>query len=155
MMTKSLKKILLVCLMALPASVFAQTNTPVPNTQPINRYELLDKNWCFVAMKCPDKIGSEGQYIHFFSELKLTATNGNNINYGTYVKTYKDMRDNPKETGTYTLTNDEVGNVIMTLKKSKTGATAKYMVPMVETNHLTLIRTDEAEKCNITYAIAP
>jgi hypothetical protein len=41
------------------------------------------------------------------------------------------------------------------LKKNKTGTTAKYMVPMVETSHLTLIRTDEAEKCNITYAIAP
>ena len=77
------------------------------------------------------------------------------INYGTYVKTYRDMRDNPKEFGTYTLTNDEAGNVIMTLKKNKTGATARYMVPMVETNHLTLIRTDEVEKCNITYAVAP
>lgn len=155
MIKKSLKKILMACLIALPVSVFAQTNTPPANTQPINRYELLDKTWCFVAMKCPDKIGSEGQYIHFLSTLKLTATNGNNINYGTYVKTYRDMRDNPKETGTYALTNDEVGNVVLTLKKNKTGATAKYMVPMVETNHLTLIRTDENEKCNVTYAVAP
>ncbi|MCW3122969.1 MAG: hypothetical protein JWQ38_2461, partial [Flavipsychrobacter sp.] len=40
-------------------------------------------------------------------------------------------------------------------KKHKTGATAKYMVPMVEANHLTLIRTDGEEKCNINYAIAP
>jgi hypothetical protein len=155
MMTNSLKKILLVCLMALPVSVFAQTNTPLPNTLPINRYDLLDKTWCFVGMKCPDKIGSEGDYIHFLSTLKLTATNGNNINYGTYVKVYKDMRDNPKETGTYSLTTDEVGNLVLTLKKNKTGTTAKYLVPMVETNHLTLIRTDEVEKCNITYAIAP
>ena len=145
----------MVCLLALPVSVFAQTNTPLPNTQPINRYDLLDKTWCFVAMKCPDKIGSEGQYIHFLSTLKMTATNSNNINYGTYVKTYKDMRDNPKEWGTYSLTTDEVGNLVLTLKKNKTGTTAKYMVPMVETNHLTLIRTDEVEKCNITYAIAP
>lgn len=155
MITKSLQKILLVCLMALPVSVFAQTNTPLPNTLPINRYDLLDKTWCFVAMKCPDKIGSEGEFIHFLSTLKMTATNNNNINYGTYVKTYKDMRDNPKETGTYSLTTDEVGNLILTLKKNKTGTTAKYMVPMVETNHLTLIRTDEVEKCNITYAVAP
>ena len=65
------------------------------------------------------------------------------------------MRDNPKETGSYSLTTDEVGNLVLTLKKNKTGTTAKYMVPMVETNHLTLIRTDDVEKCNITYAIAP
>jgi hypothetical protein len=65
------------------------------------------------------------------------------------------MRDNPKETGTYTITNDEVGNVILTLKKAKKGTVAKYLVPMVETHHLTLIRMDDAEKCNMTYAIAP
>ena len=48
-----------------------------------------------------------------------------------------------------------VGNVILTLKKSKKGTIAKYIVPMVEANHLTLIRLDETEKCNITFAIAP
>jgi glutaredoxin-related protein len=152
-----LKRILLVCLLALPAGVFAQHMPAFPpsNSQPINRYDLLDKTWFFVGMKCPDKIGAEAQYVHYFSSLKLTASNVNNINYGTYVKTYQDMRDNPLERGTYSLTNDEVGNVVLTLKKSKTGATARYMVPMVETSHLTLIRLDEGEKCNITYAIAP
>ncbi len=154
-MKNMLNKILLVCLVALPAGVFAQTNTVDPNTLPVNRYQLLDKTWDFVAMKCPDKVGAEDHYIHHFLTLKLTATNNNNINYGTYVKEYLDVRDNPKETGKYTLTTDEVGNLVLTLTKSKAGTTARYMVPMVETNHLTLIRTDEGDKCNITYAIAP
>ncbi len=143
--------------MAVPAGAFAQHMPAFPpsTTQPINRYDLLDKTWYFVGMKCPDKIGAEAQYIHYFSTLKLTVSNINNVNYGTYEKTYRDMRDNPVERGHYTLTNDEVGNVVLTLKRNKTGATAKYMVPMVETSHLTLIRIDEGEKCNITYAIAP
>ena len=106
-------------------------------------------------MKCPDKIGAEAHYIHWFSDLKLTVSNSNNLNYGTYVKTYRDVRDNPRETGTYTLTTDEVGNLVLTLKKAKKGTIAKYIVPMVEANHLTLIRLDETEKCNITFAIAP
>jgi len=143
-----LKRILFVCLLALPCSLFAQS---------INRADLLDKTWYFVALKCPDKAssGPESQYIHFYSSLRLTAHNGNNINYGTYEKTYKDMRDNPNESGTYSITTDEVGNVILTLKKAKSNKVAKYNVPMVETNHLTLIRIDEGDKCNISYAVAP
>ena len=82
-----LLKIFLVCLVALPGGVFAQyENRPPNNTEPINRYQLLDKTWYFIAMKCPDKIGAEGQYIHFFATLSLTVSNSNNINYGTYVK---------------------------------------------------------------------
>ena len=65
------------------------------------------------------------------------------------------MRDNPRETGTYAITTDDAGNVVLTLKKHKTNTTARYLVPMVETNHLTLIRTDDVEKCNITYAVSP
>ncbi len=156
MLKNMLKNIFLVCLMALPFASMAQKPPfPPSNTNPINRLELFDKTWYFVAMKCPDKIGSEEHYIHWFSTLQLTVSNSNNVNYGTYEKTYRDMRDNPRETGTYTLTNDEVGNVILTLKKSKKGTTAKYLVPMVETHHLTLIRTDDNEKCNVTYAVAP
>jgi len=156
MIKNMLKRIFLVCLVALPGGVFAQYENRVPNNmEPINRYQLLEKTWYFVAMKCPDKIGAEAQYIHYFSTLSLTVSNSNNINYGTYVKTYTDVRDNPKETGTYSLTTDDAGNVVLTLKKSKSGTTARYLVPMVETNHLTLIRTDDVEKCNITYAIAP
>ena len=142
--------------MALPAGVFAQQEyRPADYTVPINRYELLDKTWNFIAIKCPDKIGSETHQIHYFATLRLTVSNINNINYGTYVKYSRDMSDNPKETGTYSLTSDEVGNVVLTLKKHKTGTTAKYIVSMVETNHLTLIRTDEGDKCNISYAVAP
>ena len=157
MMKNTLTKIFLVCLMALPATLFAQreSNIVPDNMSPINRYELLDKTWYFVAMKCPDKIGSETHHIHHFATLKLTVGNMNNINYGTYERYNKDMSDNPKETGTYSLTNDENGNVVLTLKKKKSGTVAKYIVPMVEANHLTLIRTDEADKCNISYAIAP
>ena len=156
MIKNMLKNIALVCLMAAPLGVLAQNDNKLPdNTSPINRHELLDKTWYFVAMKCPDKIGSESHYIHYFSTLKLTVSNGNNINYGTYEKTYRDVRDNPNEKGSYSLTTDETGNVVLTLKKRKTGTTSKYMIPMVETNHLTLIRTDEGDKCNITYAIAP
>jgi len=150
-----LNKILLVCLLALPTGAFAQTLTVDPNTLPVNRYQLLDKTWDFVAMKCPDKAGADDHYIHHFLTLKMTASNVNNINYGTYTKVYLDVRDNPKETGKYTLTTDDVGNLIMTLNANKTGVTAKYMVSMVEANHLTLIRKDDGEKCNITYAIAP
>lgn len=156
MMRNMFTKILLVCLMAIPAGVFAQQENRVPdNMNPINRYEMLDKTWCFVAMKCPDKIGSETHQIHYFATLRLTVTNGNNINYGTYVRVNRDMSDNPKETGTYSMTSDENGNVILTLKKHKTGTKATYLISMVETNHLTLIRTDEGDKCNISYAIAP
>jgi hypothetical protein len=68
---------------------------------------------------------------------------------------YKDVRDNPRENGTYSITNDEVGNVVLTLKKAKTGTTSKYTIPFVEANHLTLIRVDEGDKCNVSYAIAP
>ena len=156
MIRNMLRKILLVCLMAMPAGVFAQQENKVPdNVSPVNRYELLDKTWYFVAMKCPDKIGSETHHIHYFATLKLTVSNNNNINYGTYEKYNRDVSDNPRETGTYSLTSDEVGNVVLTLKRKKTGTTAKYIVPMVEANHLTLIRTDEGDKCNISYAIAP
>ena len=155
MIKNMLNKILLVCLMAIPACAFAQTNTQDPNTLPVNRYQLLDKTWDFVAMKCPDNIGAQSQYIHHFLTLKLTATNNNNINYGTYVEVHLDMSDNPKETGKYSLTLDDVGNLVLTLTARKTGNTAKYIVPMVETNHLTLIRTDGGDKCNITYAICP
>lgn len=156
MMKNMIHKMLLVCIMALPVSVFAQQENKVPdNMNPINRYELLDKTWYFVAMKCPDKIGSQTHHIHYFMTLKLTVTNANNINYGTYEKYNRDMSDNPMEKGTYSLTNDEVGNVILTLKRTKTGTSSRYIVPMVEANHLTLIRTDEGDKCNISYAIAP
>jgi hypothetical protein len=155
MIKNMLRNILLVCLAALPAGVFAQGQVPPSNTEPINRYELLNKTWYFVAMKCPDKIGADAHYIHFYSTLEMKESNANNINYGTYVRIYKDQRDSPKESGSYSMTTDEVGNLVLTLKKSKTGTTSKYMVPMVETNHLTLIRTDEVEKCNISYAIAP
>lgn len=143
-----LRNLLFAIVLSLPLSTFAQS---------INRADLLDKTWYFVAMKCPEKVSAnnDGHYIHYTSTLKLTATNGNNINYGTYEKIYTDSRDNPREKGTYSMTTDEVGNIILTLKKSKTGTTAKYVVPMVETNHLTLIRVDDGEKCNTSYAIAP
>jgi hypothetical protein len=148
MMKNMLKNMLLVCLLAMSTGVFAQS---------IDRKELLDKTWYFVAMKCPDKVSStnDGHYIHYFSTLKMVAANSNNINYGTYEKTYRDSRDNPNEKGTYAITTDEVGNVVVTLKKAKTGTTAKYNVPMVETNHLTMVRIDEGDKCNTSYAIAP
>lgn len=156
MLKNMLKNIFLVCLLALPFGVMAQMPPfPPSSVDPINRNELFDKTWYFVGMKCPDKIGSEASYIKWFSSLVLTASNANNINYGTYIRTYNDMRDNPRETGTYSLTNDEVGNVMLTLRKDKKGTTAKYLIPMVETHHLTLIRLDEEEKCNTTYAIAP
>lgn len=156
MVKNMLRAVLLACVAALPSGVFAQVeNHPPNNLEPINRYELLDKTWDFIAMKCPDKIGAEAHYIQFFATLKLTVSNPNNINYGTYVKAYRDMRDNPRETGTYSLTSDEVGNIVLTLKRYKTGATERYMVSMVETNHLTLIRTDDQDKCNVIYAIAP
>lgn len=159
MIKNMLQKILLVCLVALPAGAFAQIaqheQRPPDNMQPINRYELLDKTWYFVAMKCPDKVGAESHYIHYISTLQLTASNNNNINYGTYVKFNRDMSDNPNEKGTYSLNTDEVGNLVLTLRMSRSGAKATYMVPMVETNHLTLIRTDGGDKCNITYAVAP
>ena len=152
----TLPKILLVCLLAMPAGVFAQNLNRVPdNMHPINRYELLDKTWDFVAMKCPDKIGDQTSQIHFFATLKLTVSNPNNINYGTYVKFNRDMSDNPKETGKYSLTPDEVGNIVLTLTKDKTKTTATYIVSMVGKNHLTLIRTDGGDKCNVSYAVSP
>ena len=152
-MKNMLKNILLVCLLFVSVGAFAQYN----HSQTINRKELLDKTWHFVAMKCPEKVSSDndGHYIHYLSTLKMVASNVNNMNYGTYEKTYMDVRDNPNERGTYSITTDEVGNVVLTLKKARTGTTAKYIVPMVEVNHLTLIRTDEGDKCNISYAIAP
>lgn len=156
-MIKSMfKNILLTCLLALPLAAMAQKPPfPPSSTEPINRHQLFDKTWYFVGMKCPDKIGSEAHYIHWFSTLELTVSNSNNINYGTYVKTFRDLRDNPREAGTYTINSDDVGNVILTLKKGKKGTIARYIIPMVEEHHLTLIRTDADEKCNITYAIAP
>jgi hypothetical protein len=64
------------------------------------------------------------------------------------------MRDNPQEMGTYSITTDEVGNLLLTLKKTKSNASVQYIVPMVETNHMTLIRNDENEKCKVIYAIS-
>ena len=143
------RKVLLFCLLALPSSVFAQNLN-------INRADLLDKVWYFVAMKCPDELnnGTDGQFIHYYSSIKLTASNGTNINYGTYERHYNDMRDNPRESGTYSITTDEVGNLLLTLKKTKSNVTVQYIVPMVETNHLTLIRNDESEKCKVIYAVS-
>ncbi len=149
MIKTMLRTILLVCLFAIPLSVNAQSSN-------INRADLLDKKWYFIAMKCPDNLnnGTDGEFIHYYSSLQITASNGNNVNYGTYVRVYKDMRDNPRETGTYSITTDEVGNLLLTLKRAKTNVIVQYLVPMVETNHLTLIRTDESEKCKVIYAIA-
>jgi len=155
MIKNMLKNLLLVCLFVLPAGAFAQGQLPPSNTDPINRYDLLDKTWYFIAMKCPDKIGAEAHYIHYYSTLSMTPANYNNINYGTYVKVSRDLSESPREMGTYSLNTDEVGNLMLTLRKNKTGTTAKYMVPMVQANHLTLIRTDEVEKCNVDYAVAP
>lgn len=151
---------LFVCLMAIPASgAFAQVigveNRPPSTSDPINRYQLLDKTWYFVATKCPDKIGAETHMIHYFMTLRLTATNANNINYGVYKKFNRDMSESPNETGRYSITTDDIGNVVLELKKDKSRQTARYNIPFVETNHLTLIRTDEGDKCNIWYAIAP
>ena len=147
-MKSTLLYVLFTCLFAFPAMV---------NAQSINRTDLLDKTWYFVAMKCPDKVSAnnDGHYIHYFSTLKMKASNVNNINYGTYERINKDLSDNPKETGSYSLTTDEVGNVILTLKKARTGAIMRYIVSFVETNHLTLIRLDEGDKCNVSFAIAP
>ena len=159
MMRNMLHKMLLLCLVVLPLGVFAQMapheQRPPDNMQPMNRYELLDKVWYFVATKCPDKVGAESHYIHYTSTLQLAAHNANNINYGTYVKFNRDMSESPNEKGTYSLNTDEVGNLVLTLKAAKTGDKAVYVVSMVETNHLTLIRTDGGDKCNISYAIAP
>ncbi len=155
MIKNMLNRILLICLFALPVGAFAQTLTPDPNMLPVNRYALLNKTWDFVAMKCPDKTGAEDHYIHHFMTLHLTERNVNNINYGTYVLVRMDVSDSPRETGKYSLTTDDVGNLILTLTKDKTNVVAKYMVSMVEAHHLTLIRKDDAEKCNISYAIAP
>ena len=143
------RKVLIFCLLALPSIVFAQS---VNN----NRQDLVDKNWYFVAMKCPDELnnGTDGQFIHYYSSLKLSPTNGTNINYGTYLRHYNDMRDNPQEMGTYSITTDEVGNLLLTLKKTKSNTSVQYIVPMVETNHMTLIRNDENEKCKVIYAIS-
>ncbi|NDC40843.1 MAG: hypothetical protein EBZ77_04705 [Chitinophagia bacterium] len=153
MMKNLLKNTLLATLLTVSATAFAQNTTQ--NT--INRKELLDKTWNFVAMKCPDKVSanSDGIYVHYLSSLKMNASNMNNINYGTYEKIYMDARDNRLEKGTYSITTDEVGNVVLTLKKARTGTTAKYIVPFVEANHLTLIRIDDVDKCNISYAVAP
>jgi len=143
------RKVFLLCLLSLPACVFAQNFN-------LNRQDLLDKVWYFVAMKCPDELnnGTDGQFIHYYSSLKLTASNGTNLNYGTYVRHYNDMRDNQQELGVYSITTDEVGNLLLTLKKAKSNTSVQYLVPMVETNHLTLIRNDESEKCKVIYAIS-
>jgi len=145
------KKVLLFCILALPIYVSAQ------NSLTINRKELLDKTWYFVAMKCPDNTakGGPNHYIKYSYNLMMSASNVNNVNYGTYTKMYHDVRDNPKETGTYSITTDEAGNVLLTLKKSKSDESVTYEVPMVESNHLTLIRADGKETCNIFYAVAP
>lgn len=151
MILNKLKNVFLLCLLALPVFASAQ------NDHTINRSELLDKTWYFVAMKCPDKVdnGTEGHYIRYTYNIMMKASNVNNINYGTYVKNYHDQRDNPTERGTYSMTTDDVGNLVLTIKKSKSGETSVYTVPMVEANHLTLIRADGKEKCNIFYAVAP
>jgi hypothetical protein len=151
-----MRNILLICLLLVSTGIFAQSNQNSPAAA-INRRELLDKTWHIVAMKCPEKVNSnnDGHYIHYMSSLKMVASNVNNINYGTYQKTYMDVRDNPNEKGTYAINTDDVGNVVLTLKKSRTGTTAKYIVSMVETNHVTFIRTDDGDKCNISYGVAP
>lgn len=152
-------KILFVCLLALPTCTFAQIigaeNRPPSNTVPINRYDLMDKTWYFVGTKCPDKIGAETHYIHYSMTLRLTPGNVNNINYGTYKEFHRDMGDSPNETGKYSITTDDVGNVVLTLKKDKSKMTAVYNIPTVDANFLKLIRIDEGDKCNIAYAIAP
>jgi len=144
-----LKHILVVCLLALPTANFAQS---------VNRAELLEKTWHFVAMKCPDKIanGNDDQFINYYASLRMTPSNAAaNINYGTYVKIYHDQRDNKREVGSYAISTDESNGTILTLKQAKTGEAISYRVPMVETNHLTLIRTDDGDKCNTSYAVAP
>jgi hypothetical protein len=149
MLKRIFTRVLILFIVALPFGVFAQG----PN---LNRADLLEKTWYFVAMKCPDNLnnGTDGQFVHFYSSLKLTATNGSNINYGTYERYYNDLRDNPRELGAYSLTTDEVGNLLLTLKKAKSNVSVQYIVPFVETNHLTLIRNDEIEKCKVVYAIS-
>lgn len=155
MIKNMLRNILLLCIMVMPFCASAQ------NSSNINRKDLLDKTWYFLAQKCPpadkDNAGGNGesQVIRYSSNLKMTASNVNNINHGNYVRMYKDNRDNPRERGTYAITTDDAGNVLLVLKKAKTDEVTSYQVAMVETNHMTLVRTDGKESCNVFYAIAP
>jgi hypothetical protein len=145
MIKKQLAHTLFVCLLAMPIFSLAQT---------VDRAELLDKTWYFVAVKC-DKMGSPDQFIRYYESLKLATNNPNITNYGWYERVYRDQRDNPKEFGTFALNVDETNGLVLTLKKRRTGEATQYKVVMVEANHLTLFRIDGSDKCRTSYAIAP
>ena len=144
------KKLLLVFLMALPAALYAQSNG--------TRADIVNKKWRIVAMKCPEQhsdANDEDQFVHYYSSLKLTPANNYTSNdYGSYVKVHKDVRDNPKETGTYKFTTAQDGATLLALKPKK-GMACEYRVELVHGTYLTLINMAQDEKCKVSYAIAP
>lgn len=132
--------------------------TPTSKAQTIgNKNDLLNKTWRIMAMKCPEELSNANdpdQYVHYYGTLRLTPTNVQTANYGTYVRITRDRSDNPVEKGTYSLITDEFGGTRLILK-SKGNEDVTYRVELVYPNHLTLVNMGDNAKCKFTYAIAP
>jgi|SRR6185437_7086357 len=144
----ALKLLIVLFVFALPISMYAQTTG--------NRTDLVNKTWRIVGMKCPDQTATadNDDYVHYYGTLHLTPEIYSDINHGKYMKVYRDQRDNPKEEGTYSIITDDQNETKLILKPRK-GNKVEYRVALVYPNHLTLVQLDEAEKCRVSYAIAP
>lgn len=144
------KRILIVFLLAMPVLVSAQSMG--------SRADIVNKTWRIMAIKCPDQYRNadeEDQYIKYYQSLRLTpAQSYGGNNYGTYVRIHHDSRDNPRETGTYQFNAAQDGSTILTLTPRK-GNPIEYRIEFAHPNYLTLINMSQAEKCKISYAIAP
>ncbi len=144
------KRFLVVLLLAMPVMMKAQSMG--------TRADMVNKTWRIVAIKCPDEYrntSEEDQFVKYYQSLKLTPSPGyGGNNYGTYVRIHRDVRDNPRESGTYQFNAAQDGATLLTLKPRKGNAT-EYRIEFLHPNYLTLVNTSQSEKCKISYAVAP
>lgn len=143
------KQVLIIVLLLMPAMLFAQ------NQQ--DRSKLVNKIWHVVAMRCngqyADSSYANDAYIHYYSSLKLTQVVYNNVNYGTYEYLSRDQQDNPRETGQYSLSTDDAGATLLTLK-TMDGRQRVYRIEVTD-HYLTLYSMNDDDKCKVSYAVAP
>jgi hypothetical protein len=141
---------LVVLLLALPVIMKAQ---PMGT-----RADMVNKTWRIMAIKCPEQYttaNEDDQFIKYYQSLKLTPSPGyGGNNYGTYVRIHRDARDNPREAGTYQFNAAQDGATLLTLKPRK-GQQVEYRIAFSNPNYLTLVNTNQNEKCKVSYAVAP
>ena len=145
------KALLTFIVLAVPAALFAQSG---------NTAMLMNKTWRIIAMKCPSGVttadNNDDQYVHYYGSLNLQPETATNTSHGNYVFIHRDQRDNPREWGSYTIVYDDgMGPRLMLMPKNKSYKPATYRLDPVNDHYLTIMSMNDADKCKVSYAVAP